>query len=99
MLMIFLVSPSTSATSPLSRRVIAKMLSVLIAFIFLFGRFSTGTKTCMLSFISFMPHSGGAGGSCWRKRAIMSISPAVSSPDVPQLGMPAGEPKLISALR
>ena len=46
-----------------------------------------------------MPNSGGCGGSCWTKRAMMSTSAGVSSPDLPQLGMPAGEPWLMNTLR
>jgi hypothetical protein len=63
------------------------------------GRCSTGTSTFQESRISFIPHSGGLGGSCCRKRAIMSTCAALNSPEVPQFGMPAGEPKLINAFR
>ena len=45
-----------------------------------------------LAFMSFIPNSGGVGGSCCRKRAMMSTSFSVSSPEVPHFGMPAGEP-------
>ena len=98
-LMIFFESPSISATSPLSRSVTAKILSRLKLFICLVGRFSTGTITFQLSFISFMPHSGGVGGSFCRKRAMMSICFSLSCPEVPQFGIPAGEPMLIRIFR
>ena len=49
-------------------------------------------NTVQLAFISGRPHSGGLGGVCWRKRAIRSTWAAVSSPPVPKLGMPPGEP-------
>ena len=65
MLMIFLVSPSISATSPVSRSVVAKMLLMLKSFIFLVGRCSGGTITFHVAFISGMPYSGGCGGVCW----------------------------------
>ena len=42
--------------------------------------------------LSYECNSGGCGGSCWTKRAIKSTSSCVNSPDVPQFGMPAGEP-------
>ncbi len=61
-------------------------------FIFLVGRLSTGTTTFQLSFISFRPNSGGCAGSLRRYSAISSISSGFSSPDVPQFGMPPGEP-------
>ncbi len=63
------------------------------------GRCSTGISTFQVFLISFMPHSGGCGGSCCTKRAMMSTSSGVSSPDLPQLGMPAGEPWLMKTLR
>ncbi len=46
-----------------------------------------------------MPNSGGFGGSCCRYRAITSTSSGVNSPDVPQFGIPAGEPKLMNTFR
>jgi hypothetical protein len=65
MLMIFFVSPSISATSPVSRRVVAKMLSMLKLFSFFLGRFSGGMMTFQVCFICARPHSGGCGGVCW----------------------------------
>ncbi|MCY1554029.1 hypothetical protein D9M68_905710 [compost metagenome] len=65
MLMICLLSPSISATSPVSRSVVLKMLVMLKLFIFFFGRFSGGTITFQVAFICSMPNSGGVGGSCW----------------------------------
>ena len=49
--------------------------------------------------MSAMPNSGGFGGSCCRKRAIRSTSSGVISPEAPQFGMPAGEPKLMNTFR
>ena len=65
MLMIFLEAPSISATSPVSRSVTEKMLLMSQLFIFFFGRFSGGTRTVQVFFMSSMPISGGVGGSCW----------------------------------
>ena len=55
-------------------------------------RSATGTWTFHDCFICGRPNSGGVGGSCCRKRAIRSTSFSVSSPEVPQFGMPAGVP-------
>jgi len=65
----------------------------------LVGRADTGTITFQLALISGMPNSGGCGGSCWTKRAMMSTSSCDSSPDLPQLGMPAGDPWLMNTFR
>ena len=92
MLTICLVSPSISATSPESRSVTAKTLSMLMSFILRVGRCAGAILTVQVSFISASPNSGGVGGVCWTKRAMTSTSSGVMSPDVPQLGMPAGEP-------
>ncbi|MCY1448846.1 hypothetical protein D9M71_655530 [compost metagenome] len=42
--------------------------------------------------VSAMPHSGGVGGVCWMKWAMLVICALVSALEVPQFGMPAGEP-------
>ncbi len=80
------------ATCPLSRSVTEKKLSMLRSCCGACGRSPGSTITVQLSSISGSPHSGGAGGSCCRNRAMTSICSAVKSPDVPQLGMPAGDP-------
>jgi hypothetical protein len=74
MVTISLVSPSMIATSPESRSVTRKKLSMLRRCIGALGRSVGATITFQLFFISGMPHSGGAGGSCWRKRASMLMS-------------------------
>jgi hypothetical protein len=75
-------------------QVTAKMLSMLNLFCCVCGRLSTGTSTFQVALISFRPNSGGCGGSCCTKRAMMSTSAGDNSPDVPQFGIPAGEPWL-----
>ena len=62
--MIFLLGPSISATSPESRKVTANMSSMSQAFILRSGRSAGGTTSFQVSRISFMPYSGGNGGTC-----------------------------------
>ena len=62
---ICLVSPSISATSPASRSVTEKMLFRLMLFIFLVGRWSTGTCSFQVPRMSVRLHSGGASGGIW----------------------------------
>ncbi len=91
-LTIFLLSPSTSAILPSSRRVTENRFGRFRSFICFFGRSSGLTSTFQEFFISARPHSGGVGGVCWMYLAISVIWSLVSALDVPQLGMPAGEP-------
>ena len=81
-----------SAISPESRSVTENRFARLTLFSCLFGRLAGSMSTFHVAFMSFRPNSGGVGGSCCRKRAMMSTSFSESSPEVPQFGMPAGEP-------
>ena len=63
-----------------------------VCFICFFGRLSTGTRTFQVAFISLRPNSGGCGGSLSRYFAMSATSCSLRSPEVPQFGMPPGEP-------
>lgn len=91
-LTIFLLSPSTRAICPASRRVTENRLGRSRSLSCFFGRSSGFTSTFHDSRISGMPHSGGCGGVCWMYLAIRVIWSLLSSPELPQFGMPSGVP-------
>ncbi len=74
MLRMSLVSPSISATSPVSRSVTENMFFRLRLFICLVGRLSTGTMSFQESIVSLKLYSGGTSGVFMMYLAIMVIS-------------------------
>jgi hypothetical protein len=94
MLMICLVSPSISATSPVSRSVVEKMLSMLVV-VHLLLRTVSRRYDHLPGWLSSSLHA-----ELRRLRRILldiarhhidRLQPSIS-PEVCQLGMPAGEP-------
>jgi hypothetical protein len=90
---IFLLSPSIRATLPSSRRVTENMFSRLSLFSFLVGRFSGGTMTFQVAFISFRPYSGGVGRLVLQEaRHQVDVLLGQFARGLPSFGMPPGEP-------
>ena len=86
------------ATWPASRSVTAKKSCQSRLCCGAVGRFSGGRNTFQVSFICASDISGGVGGSFWRNFAIISAWGWVSTPCLPQSGMPRGVPlKMIAA--
>jgi hypothetical protein len=95
MLMIFLVSPSISATSPLSRSVTAKRF-VEVEVVHLLRRALGHRHQHLPAFLHLLHAPFRRRGRLVLEEARHDVdSSAESQPEVPQFGMPAGEPKLI----
>jgi hypothetical protein len=100
MLMIFLVSPSISATSPaVTQRDREDVLDVVV--VHLLG----GTLVDRHQHLPAVAHFRHAPFGRARRLVLqearhdVDLLPRSVRPEVPQFGMPAGEPKLISAFR